>query len=69
MMGVGLDRLEILVSPLTHNIYAGYRNKNGTSTNKVDVTKAVIAAVMQHMDKGPIEEYECAVGTLKFVRK
>lgn len=64
-----LDDLEIMVSPLTHNIYAGYRNQKGMATQKVDITKAVVAAVMQHMDKGPIAEYECAAGTLRFVVK
>ncbi|NJJ38563.1 hypothetical protein HCB82_05150 [Paenibacillus sp. 7028] len=64
---VGVEKLQVWCSPLTGTIYAGY-TKNGSATQKLDVTSQVINAVMQHMDVTK-EEYECAAGDLVFKPK
>ncbi|WP_339317944.1 hypothetical protein [Paenibacillus sp. FSL R10-2734] len=59
--------MEVWCSPATGIIYAGY-TKNGVSIQKIDVTKYVVNAVMQHMHVRD-KNYECAVGELIFVPK
>lgn len=41
--------IKVWRSPLTNNIYAGYIGKDGTASEKFDVTNQVISAVMEHV--------------------
>ncbi|WP_371380873.1 hypothetical protein [Sporomusa aerivorans] len=62
-----LEELKIWVSPLSHEIYAGFVDKDGTvATNKVNVTEMAITAVMLHLDVEQCE-YGCRAGRLRFI--
>lgn len=61
---MSLEKLKIWCSPVTGTIYAGYE-KNGAATQKVEVTKQVVDAVIQHMDVTN-RDYECVAGELMF---
>lgn len=61
-------KIEISCSAMTGKIYLTKVNVRGNVTEKTDVTKQIINAVMQHMDVTK-EEYECAAGDLIFKPK
>lgn len=62
-----IENIKVWCSSLTGTIYAGY-TKNGVATKKIDVTKQVVNAVMQHMHVSDTN-YECTAGELVFVPK
>lgn len=63
---MNLDSLQIVASPLSGVIYAGYSRDGGKSFyKKVDVTQQVVNAVSMHMHlTGKV--YECISGELVF---
>lgn len=62
-----LEGLKIWVSPLSHKIYVGFVDTDGTvATSKVNVTEMAISAVMQHLDLEQCE-YGCTAGRIRFI--
>lgn len=64
-----LDDLKVWVSPITNKIYVGTVGKDGTAKQKRDVTKEVIATVMQHLDQQKPITYTCEAGELTFTKR
>ncbi|MCR8641436.1 hypothetical protein NV379_02090 [Paenibacillus sp. N1-5-1-14] len=65
---MSLNNLKIRVSPITNTIYAGYTTGN-TVRNKIDITKQVYNALMQHMDQDREIEILSLAGTITFAPK
>lgn len=63
-----LDDLEIAVSPMTNNIYAGFEQSPGVFKDKTQVTEQVIGATAMYMDD-EYKEIDFPAGKLKWEPK